>query len=303
MTTLVTATGAEVKVNFVAEVTAGTTPATPTMIQIPFVKFDVDLNTTFYEDNSIYADRMERYAIPGLRKAAGTLSGNLSHTNFSQIIQTAMFAAWSSNVIKTGTALQTITLEKWHTDIAKGFVVTGAFADKFAVKMPVSGLVTFDATIAGFNVTTETTALAASPTVPVSEQPYTVVNASLVKEGGSTIAVLTGIDFTIDNKATALDVLGSAVPVGYVPGMSKVTGSASAYVPDLSLYNKYQNQTGTSLEITLTDGTNTLDILFPNIVYTANKQAVSGQGAIVQQMTFTALRDPTAVSNIVITRS
>jgi hypothetical protein len=230
-------------------------------------------------------------------------AGNLSHTNFSPIIQTAMFNTWTSNVIKTGTALQTITLEKWHTDIAKGFIITGAFADKISFKLPVSGLVTFDATIAGFNVTTETTPLSSSPTAPVNEQPFTVVNATLVKEGGAAIATLTGVDFSIDNKATALDVLGSQVPVGYTAGMSKVTGTASAYVPDLSLYLKYQNQTGTSLEVTLTDGTNTFDILFPNIVYTAAKIPVQGQGAIVQNLSFTALRDPTALSNVVFTRS
>jgi hypothetical protein len=297
------ATGAEVKVNLVAETTPGTTPATPTMIQIPFVKIDVDQTQTTYEDNSVYADRMERYAIAGLRKPAGTLSGNLSHTNFSPIIQTAMFNTWSSNVIKTGTTLQTVTLEKWHVDIAKGFIITGAFADKISFKLPVAGLVTFDATIAGFNVTTETTALSASPTVPVAEQPYTVVNATLVKEGGSAIATLTGVDFSIDNKATALDVFGSQVPVGYVAGMSKITGTATAYVTDLSLYAKFAGQTGTSLEVTLTDGTNTFDILFPNIVYTAAKIPVQGQGAIVQSLSFTALRDPTALSNIVITRS
>jgi Phage tail tube protein len=296
------ATGSETRIAVVAETVPGTTPVTPTMTVLPVVKLDLELNQSFYEDASIYGDRMERNIIGGARKVTGSMSSNLSHTNFSSIIQTAMFSTWSSNIIKTGTALQTLTIEQWHNDLSKGFVYTGCFADKMKIKVPLNGIATIDSTINGFNMTTETTALQASPTAAVVEAPYVATTATL-KEGGTTIAYLTAIDLDIDNGATALSVLGSVIPVGYTPGMSKVTGTITAWFPDFNLLNKFLNNTSSSIEFTLTDGTNTLDVLLPAVFYTGLKKAIQGQGAITLSLPFKAVRDNTTSSNVVITRS
>jgi Phage tail tube protein len=296
------AKGADTKVNYIVETTPGTTPATPTMIQLPFTKADIDFVQTTIDDTTIYADRQEHFVIAGPRKVTGSLSGNLSHTNFNALIQTLMSAAPVSKVYKTGTVLQTITLEKWHADINVGFVSTGCFVDKFALKMPASGVCTFDATINGVNMTTESTPLSGSPTAPVSEAPFTLVSAT-IQEGGSTIAYVSAVDATIDNKAQALDVIGQQVPAGYVLGMSKISGSLAAYLVDSTLYAKYNGQTGSSLSIVLSDGTNTVTFLFPNITYTGVKMPIQGQGAVTQTLSFTAQKDPTAQSNVVITVS
>lgn len=296
------ATGSETRIAFVAETTVGTTPATPSMIVLPFVKFDVNLERTTLEDNSVYADRQPHFVLGGLSKVNGTISGNLSHTNFSPLIQTAMFSTFASNVIKVGTTLNTLTLERWHPDITKGFVATGCFADKLALKFTAAGLATLDATISGIAVTTETAPLQVTPTAAVAEQPFTLVSATLM-EGGSAIGILTSLDITIDNKSSAIDVMGQQTPAGYTPGMVNITGTANAYVLDLALYTKFQNSTSTSIDIVLTDGTNTLEINLPAVIYTAAKMSVQGQGAIMQALSFTAVKDPSSGSSIVITRS
>jgi hypothetical protein len=302
MTLLNPATGVETRIAICAETVPGTTNVTPTMLVLPAVKLDLELVQTTHNDTSIYSDRMERYVIPGDRKVTGSFSANLSHTNFSPLIQTAMFSTWSSNVIKTGKVLNTVTFEQWHSDISKGFVYTGCFFDKMQIKIPVNGLVTIDGTVNGFNMTTETSSLSASPTAAVTEQPYVATTATL-NEGGSAIAYLTAIDIAIDNGAVALNVLGAVTPQGYTPGMSKVTGTITAWFPDLTLVNKFLNGTSTSIEVTLTDGVNTIDVLLPAIFYTGTKKPVQGQGAISVTLPFTAVRDGTALSNIVITRS
>src|SRR6185437_14219844 len=178
--------GSDTRVSYVAETTPGVTPASPTMIQLPYVKYDAKFQQTTLDDNSVYADRQEHYVIAGLRKVNGTLSGNLSHTNFSPILASGLSGTWASNVLKVGTSIQTMTFEDWHADVATSFgrVATGCFVDKLAVKLQAAGLSTFDATISGMNMTTETTALAASPTAPVTEVPFNQWSATL-KEGGS----------------------------------------------------------------------------------------------------------------------
>jgi hypothetical protein len=295
-------TGAETRVAIVAETVNGTTPATPTMLVLPYTKIDMEGAINFYKDNSIYADRMEHFVIPGLRKAAGSLSANLSHINFAPIFQTAMFNTFATKVLKTGNVWNTLTIEEWHVDTSKGYVATGCFADKLALKIPVNGVVTIDATISGMNFSTESAPLAASPTAAVTEIPFTHLGGTIL-EGGTAIAYITAIDITIDNGATELSVLGSATPVGYTPGMSAVTGTVTAYVPDLILFNKYYNNTPTSINVTLTDGTNTLEFNMPVVQYTSAKKPVSGQAAQTITLAFNALKDPVTLSNLIITES
>jgi hypothetical protein len=272
------------------------------MTVIPVTKFDVDLNQNTYEDNSIQGDRMERTVIPGTRKVGGSTAVNLSASNYGPLLETALFSAFASDVLKTGLIWKTLTFEKWHADISKGMVYTGCFVDKLQLKVPVNGIVTLDATIAGMSSTAITASLDASPTAATDEVPFTHLGGTFM-EGGAPIGYFSSIDLNIDNGSNADEVLGSATPAGYTPGMSKISGTVSAYFPDLALYNKFLNRSGTALQFTLSDGTNTLDFLLPNVTYTTSKIPVSGQAAVIQTLQFKAVKDSTAGSNIVITRS
>lgn len=295
-------TGSETRIALVAETTNGVTPATPTMLVIPVTKYDVEIARDFYDDTSIFGDRMERNIIPGMAKVTGTIDANLSHLNYAPLLQTALFGTFASKVLKTGTTWKTLTLEEWHADTTTGKVSTGCFVDKLAIKCPVKGLVTLAATINGMNQTATTAPLAASPTAAVVEVPFTHLGG-VITEGGATIATFTAIDISIDNGAAALEVLGTGTPIAYTPGMSKVTGTVTAYIADNTLFNKFLNGTPSSISFTLTDGTNTLQFNLPAVTYVSNKAPVSGQAAMTQSLSFKCVRDGTTLSNIVITES
>ena len=304
MTTPKLITGAQTRIAIVAEVTAGTTPASPTMLVLPYVKADLELALDVYEDTSVFADRMEHDVITGLKKVTGSLEGNLSASNFKPLLQTALFNTFSSNVLKVGTALQTVTIEEWHGDATTPFgrVATGCFFDKLQFKMQAKGIVVMTGTINGMALTDETAVLGTSYTAAVTEVPFTCV-AATTQEGGSATSILTALDISIDNKSSAVDVIGSVTPQVYVPGMCVVTGTASFYIPNKTLYDKFLNSTQTSLSVQLTDGTNTITINLPNITYTSVKMPSQGQAAIIGQFAFKAVKDPSTGSNIVITTS
>jgi tail tube protein len=297
------AKGSITRIAYVAESTPGTTPASPAMVDLPYVKFDAELVKEHYDDNSVFSDRMERYTIAGVGKVAGTISANLSYSNFAPLLETLCGAAFASDVLKTGTTLKTVTLEKWHPDITKGFVYTGCFLDKAQIKVPVNNIVTLDGTLAGYDMTTETSALDASTTAPTDEAPFTHLGGT-IQEGGSTVAYFSSIDLSVDNTSVAQQVLSEDRPVGYTLGMSKISGQFTAYLPDVTLFTKYINGTPTSLQFTLEDPDgNALDFLLPNVTITGIKAPAQGQAPIVQTVTFKANRDATAASNIVITRT
>ena len=295
-------TGALTRTALIAETTSGTTPASPVMLVLPDTKIDLEPNQAFYADTSINADRMYHYDIPGLKKVQGSLSGNLSHLNYGPILQSAMFGTFASSVLKTGATMQSFTLEEWHSDSSTGSTGTGCFADKLSIKVPVNGIVTIDATIMGMVYAATTAAIGTSYTAATVEQPFTHLGGTLT-EGGGAIASLTSIDLTIDNGATALQVLGTAAPIGYVPGFAKVSGTLSAFFANNTLMNKFLANTASSLSFTLSDGTSTLQFNCPNIIYTSLKKPVSSQGAIVVTMAFEALKDVSTGSNLVITKS
>jgi hypothetical protein len=296
------ASGTGSRVAYVPEVTMGTTPGSPSMIALPATKLDLEIQVEKNHDTAIYGDRMERFSVDGLKKVQGSISGSLSATNFNALVKSSMFSDWASDVIKPGLVASSMTFEQFLEDITKGWKYQGCIIDKMSYKMPVSGPVTFDASVLGFTGSGITASLDAAPTAAADEPFFVMVTATL-QEGGATIAYVTSIEFEIDNGSSPLQVLGSQIPIGFVPGAAKVSGTLKAFVPDLALFNKFIGSTSTSLSVQCTDGTKTLTFEFPATKYTSFKAPQGGSGALEQELKFETLRDGTAAANFVITRS
>jgi hypothetical protein len=298
------ASALEIQTAVVAEVTPGTTPTTPTMLILPVTKVDLEPVQNTYKDASLYGDRMEHYAIPGLRKVSGSIEFNLTHSNFNPLFQTAFFNTFSSSVLKTGLVLNTLTIEEWHADISEGFVHTGCFADKLQIKCPVNGTISVTASMMAMGMATETSKFTgATYTAAVVESPMTHIGGT-VTEGGTTLAYINDIDLQLNNAATALEVLGQQWPQGYVAGMSEVTGTLTAFFPSLVLLNKFINNTASSISFQGVDQAGaTITFTLPNVIYTGVKKPYSGTGAVMLSLPFSALKDTTTATNIILTHS
>jgi hypothetical protein len=68
------------------------------------------------------------------------------------------------------------------------------------------------------------------------------------------------------------------------------------------MYNKFLNETESALSVTLDGPAGDLTILLPRIKYSGGEVPVTGEGPVVLDMPFQALRDATAATNIQITR-
>ena len=125
-----------------------------------------------------------------------------------------------------------------------------------------------------------------------------------ITEGGSSIAVVTSIDLSIDNGMEALYVVGSDETLLPSIGKSTVTGSITAYFEDATLIDKFIAETASSLSFVLTDlAGNSYTFDLPNIKYNSGNPEVGGPGAITVTLDFVALYDETTGSQIEITRS
>jgi hypothetical protein len=137
----------------------------------------------------------------------------------------------------------------------------------------------------------------------VAKRSFSSFQASLL-EGGSPIAVVTGLDMSLTNNLEAARVVGAQVASEYFEGRCNVTGTINAFFEDAVLMNKFLNETPTSLQFTLTDpDANTLTFLLPRIIYTGGEAPVPGEGGIVLSLPFQATFDSGEATALKVTRS
>lgn len=115
--------------------------------------------------------------------------------------------------------------------------------------------------------------------------------------------MLTEVKCTLKNNLAEIYVVGSPNTLEPAIGKSTVTGTVTAYFQDVVMLNKFVNETESSIEFTLTDGTNSYDILIPRVKYTGAPLSVSSDKPITLAMPFSALLDSTTGTNIQITRT
>jgi hypothetical protein len=296
------ANGARSQIAYVPEVTWGTTPGTPAMIALPYVSFGMNLTKEVYEDDSIQADRMLRHSVHGNKLVSGPLACNYSADDFDPLLESLFNDAFTLDVLKTGTTQKSLTIEQGSLDIAQYSVYTGVVANKLTVSVPVNGLVTATFDLIGKAGTISGTALDATVTPAVASQPFFHAGGTF-KEGGSTVGMLTSIEFSVDNGGAANYALGGTTAANLSIGMSKVSGTVTAYFEDASLVNKFINGTPSSLEFTLTDGVSSHTYKMGNVKYNGATKSVAGQGPILVQLPFTAQYHAADGSNVVLTRA
>jgi hypothetical protein len=298
------AQGSLSKIGIQAESSYGVTPGSPQLVSVPFTSFSVNMTQERHDDMSIQADRMLRYNVGGNKTIVGDLDCNLSATNYDSLLESLCQSAFSANVLKVGSTRKSFVMEHSQTDISQFTVYNGVIVDKMVLTIPVAGLVTAKFSLVGQAqaALAGTTVSTLAYTAAAARQPY-IHNTGTFSEGGSTVGYLTSLALTVDNGYATNYALGNYVPRDFSTSFAKISGTAQAYFESASLYNKFVNGTASSLEASVTDGTHTLDILLPNISYTAGNKTVSGQGPVVIDMNFTALYSSGSASNIVFTRS
>jgi hypothetical protein len=166
-----------------------------------------------------------------------------------------------------------------------------------------NAIVTATFGIIGKGLTLATSSVAGSTyATPSDVQPFDSFTGSIT-EGGSAIAVVTSIEFTLENGLEPLFAVGSVTTNRPSIGKSRLSGTMTTYFESKTLYEKFINETSSAIELTLLDvDGNEYIFSFPNIKYNSGQPDVSGEGAVTISMDFIALYDPTDASQIVITR-
>jgi hypothetical protein len=312
------ATGSNARVAYIEEVTPGTTPATPAFNEFPINDFSLQLTKDVFTDASIYKDRQTHFLKHGNKKVGGDISVTLlgaganptGNTLYDKWLESLFNSTWTSNVLKVGNTNKSFTFEKTITDTAgtsnyfrfKGVQVTALSFD-VALNAPVKAKFS----VLGLDAETiATTAITGATYVPQPSTPSPLVHTNsnnVFKEGGTATALMTAFQLTINNGSDSNFALGSPVAQSITSSRAQVTGSATYYFSDATMMNKFINETNSSLEVKLSDGTRSYDFLLPNVVYSAATQTIQNENTLIVTMPFTAVYDSTSGTTVQITRA
>lgn len=297
------ATGALSYFSYVREVTPGVTPTTPELLAIPYQSTTVNLSRGLISDSSLNPDRMKRYSRQGNKSAGGNVSTSYAPNTFDAFVSGAFRSEWVEDVLKIGQKPISFTLELGSADINQYRTFRGMEVASFTLNVPSGNeMVTGEFEFLGVDGSLSTTSLDANGVDPaLAGVPFVHLDATF-EEDGEPIGYLTGVQVTIENALTQNYAAGSASARSITAGMVNVTGQLTAYFENAVLYNKWVNEENTNLEFTLISGDYSQKWTLPNVSFTANTIPVSGDGPIIQTITFEALYDAVADNVITVTR-
>jgi hypothetical protein len=300
------ANGAQHTIHFVSEATYGTTPAAPAFKPFPHTGTNLAMTKDGLESEKLRGDRQVEDFRHGNQSISGDVTSEFEYGDLDDILEGVLCGTWAGDVLKAGVTRRSFTLERKFADLAtpEFHRYTGCEFNTFAMSVSPNAIVTATFGVIGKGLTLATTAIASSTYAsPSAVQPFDSFTGSIT-EGGSPIAVVTSIEMTLENGLEPLFAVGSVTTNRPSIGKSRLTGTMTTYFESKTLYEKFINETSSSIVLTLVDlAGNEYEFDMPNVKYNSGQPDVSGEGAVTISMDFIALYDATDESQIVITRT
>jgi hypothetical protein len=299
--------GSRSSLSFVTEVTFGTTPA-GNFTNLPFTTHSLNLTKDRVAGNDIQADRMPRVDRHGNRQVAGDIVVDLRDGVYDTFLESAMLSAWagaSTNTLKVGVTPKFFSIEDYAADIDQARLFTGMSVSTMGISLAPNQMVTTTFGMVGKDMTvsaTQKTQTAAANNAPFDAYSGDIAIGNV--GSSSTVAIVTGLDFTLNNSFAPTFVIGDDSAPSLEYGRAEIEGTITAYFEDTALINRFLNETETELEVSVNDptGNNPYTFLFPRIKINSADVPVDGPTSRIINMSFVALYDATEGSNLVIMR-
>ncbi len=307
------AAGSESQTTYIEEVNWGVTPVgtADNTTLLPLTGNTLKWSKDPLTDETLRSDRQIQATRTGLKKVSGDLPFAFRFGDFDPFLASALMGTWGAGTalqaLTVGSTEKSFTVEKGFTDVARYHPYTGCVVKTFSLSVKPNAIVTGSFSMIGKDCTPSGSPLDATPVAVSGNEPFDSFTGS-IKEGGSgtgdTIAIVTGIDFTLENNSTALEVLMSTSCADIVAGRSNLSGTLSAWFEDATLLAKFFDETESSIIFTLTDpDSNSLTFTLPALKYTGGDPDISGEGPITLPMPFQAYYDSVSGTNFQIERT
>lgn len=234
--------------------------------------------------------------LPYMVTAASAASLTLDGTLTSSAASGYSTVLWKYAKCANGTTQHSYSVERGYEglDTNQYHLFTGCMANTFALTMPADGMITGTFSVTGMGISTAATAQDSAPTAAATTKPMSMYQGTIYSAGTSS-SVMSSLSLNLTNNINPAFAIGSDSAISLIDGRCNVTGSISAYFQDSTEYNKFMNETETSLKAIVEDipaGTsrgNRYVIHIPRVVYTSGDVPTNDEGAIMITFNFQAL--------------
>jgi len=304
-----TAQGSRSSLSYLTEVTFGTTPA-GNFQNLPFSTHSLNLTKERLQGTDIQADRMPRVDRHGNRQTAGDIVVDLRDGEYDAFLESVMLSTWDNTPVGpdeliVGTTPKFFSVEDYAADIDQARLFVGQTVSSMSVSLAPNQMVTTTFSMIGKDMTigaTEKTQDASTGAVPFDAYSGDVSIGDVGSASAS--AIVTAVDFTVDNAFQPSFVIGDDGPVCLNYGQATIEGSFTAFFADAALINRFLAETETALTVSVNDpaGANEYTFEFPKIKINSADTSVSGPEGRFVECSFVALYNATEGSNLVIKR-
>jgi len=290
---------------------AWSTPATVTASTISASSTDNSFNDSANGFNSlvanqwIYASGFTNAANNGFFKIKTKTSTKITVTGGTLVTE----SAGSSRTIKmggyieNGTTLDTYNLERTYADLSQEIALfKGQAINQWSLEIPTTGAVATTFQFLGASEESLTASAGSGYTAATTSRPFTSLDLTNLLENNTAMQIRS-LSFTLDNQLHQRLIAGSAGVLSIGSGPIRLEGSMEAYYASKTLYDKYVNETVTSLAVALRDPDgNGYVIEFPRVAFSSANRSSSQSPDVLARLNFTAYKHPTETVTIRVAR-
>lgn len=209
------------------------------------------------------------------------------------------------DTLVNGVAEHTFTVEDDFTDVVKTRTMTGMTVNTLALSMPNEAIVGVTLNLIGRNTTVQDNSLVTG--TPIEPNSNDVMNSgdnvASITEGGVAVALATEITLEIANNLRGNTSIGDIENTCVASGNIGITGNLNVYFEDWTTYQKFLDNSASSLRFALTDSNGAYHFNIPRIKFpTLDVNAGGPNQDVIATGTYQGLRDPTTGKTIIITR-
>lgn len=299
---------------YIAEVTPGTTPATPALKDIRYTGESLNFDRTSATSKEIRSDRNTANLIPVKASSGGDVNYELSSQSFDDFLEAALCGTWSapvSNVstLKNGVVNRSFTIQKDFEDMSPEVFNTyvGQKVNDMSLDFKVGAILTGKFGFKGLGASSSNTQITGATVVPAetTEPMNGVSNVIEIKEdGAASLVAYKSLTLSLNNNCREQEAIGSLFPIDIVLGTLELTGNIEAYFSTLALYQKFLNDTSFSLSFKTQDNAgNYYNWTLPKIKVESSKIESGGIDTdIMMSGTWRAIYDETSSCMIQVDR-
>lgn len=298
------AAGSQHRVSYIKEVTPGVIPVTPEWQKLRYTGFNGGIDKTQNISAEIREDRQISDLRLGLNKTSFEIPLEFSYGTFDDFLEGALFSTWATDVLKSGVNSVPFSFERFHSDISTYLRYSNCVVDKFKLKLELDKMVTGSFSFIGNgSCVIDTAEITGATYLPqTTELPYDT-SVGVIKEGGVTSAYITALDLELSNGCEAQYGLFNKIAHDITAKNSDVKGNVTVMFLNKTAYEKFLNETESSIEFTLGSVENTYTFLLPRVKFVSGKVDVPNDGPVSVVLAYQALLDSVTGTNIRVTRS